>query len=185
MTNYSTSILSLLEIKLFIERRWLGATVREKRFLDTDPNVALNVVQMAHVWSTHELPKEYSDLGEVSALTFQQRSYSVTCTCLQPLRDSPEVMTNNCASIENAQFLDVCFTMRIEPAKFTEIFRRVCITHQENETPIRYDIEYFSIIEYRSIDINNNISYYTQAVTYYSHLLGARITARFQASSFA
>jgi hypothetical protein len=75
--------------------------VREKRFLDTDPTVALIVVQMTQVWRTQELPKEYSGFGEVSALAFNKKIYSATCACLQPLRDSPELMTNNCASIEN------------------------------------------------------------------------------------
>jgi hypothetical protein len=112
-----TSTFQVALTKLFIEWRWLGSPVREKRFLDTAPNVALNFVQMARVWSTQVPPKEYSIFGEVTALAFYQKSYLATCTCLQPLRDSQEVMTNNCASIENPLFFDVCFTMWIQPAK--------------------------------------------------------------------
>jgi len=40
--------------------------MRGKEFLDTTPTVALNDVQMAHLWITQEPPKEYSDFGEVS-----------------------------------------------------------------------------------------------------------------------
>ena len=40
--------------------------MRGKGFLDTAPTVALNDVQMAHLWITKEPPKEYSDFGEVS-----------------------------------------------------------------------------------------------------------------------
>ena len=91
----------------------VGFVRERKRFLDTAPAVALNVVQMAQVWSAQDPPKQYSGFGGVSALAFKQKSYSATCKFLQPSRDSPEVMTNNCASIENLLFLDVCFTMRI------------------------------------------------------------------------
>jgi hypothetical protein len=60
----NTSILSLLEKKSFIERRWLGSSVREKRFLDTAPTVALNVVQMAQVWITHNRQRSTQVLGK-------------------------------------------------------------------------------------------------------------------------
>ena len=44
----------------------LRCPMRGKGFLDTAPTVALNDVQMAHLWITKEPPKEYSDFGEVS-----------------------------------------------------------------------------------------------------------------------
>ena len=47
--------------------------MREKRFLDTAPTEALNVVQMAQVWSTHEPPKEHSGFGKFSALAFNEK----------------------------------------------------------------------------------------------------------------
>jgi hypothetical protein len=65
--------------------------MRAKRFLETAPAVALNNVQTAHVCSTHELPQGYSVLGTFSALAFNQKRRSATCTCLQPHTDSPEV----------------------------------------------------------------------------------------------
>ena len=118
-----------------------------KRFVDTAPTVALNFIQMTHVWKTHETAKQYSGFREVSVLAFKQTSRSATCTCLQPLRYSQvlEGFVDEHLWIHRFPlFLDVYFTMRIQPAKFTDIFCRVCITYQETEIPIRYDIEYFS-----------------------------------------
>ena len=118
-----------------------------KRFVDTAAAVALNDILMTHVWKTHETPKQYSGFREVSVLAFKQTSRSATCTCLQPLRYSQvlEGFVDEHLCIHRVSlFLDVYFTMEIQPAKFTEIFCRVSITHQETEIPIRYDIEYFS-----------------------------------------
>ena len=63
--------------------------------------------------------------GGSFSIGFQPKQLSATCTCLQPLRDCADLMTNNCEGIKNPIFLDVCFAIRIEPANFTEIFRRV------------------------------------------------------------
>jgi hypothetical protein len=85
--------------------------------MDTARTVAVNEVQMAHVWNTHGPSKEYSGFGEVSVLAFKQTSRLGTCTCLQTLRDSQvaEGFVDEQLCIHRVPtILDVHFTMRIQ-----------------------------------------------------------------------
>jgi hypothetical protein len=91
-------------------------------------------------------------------------------------------MTNNCFCIVIPLYLDVCFTMRIQPTKFNDIICRFYITHHETRTPIKHGFEYLSMKLYRCIYTNYNISTYKQALTSYRHFIECQIFAGFQAS---
>jgi hypothetical protein len=90
-------------------------------------------------------------------------------------------MTTICACIVNPLFLDTCFTMRIQPGKFNDIFCGFYVTQQETEMPLRYAFEY-SMKFYRCINTKNNTYTNKQALMSYKHFIGCQIFATFQAS---
>ena len=141
MTNkFQSKSISILLEKIIQRKKIFVFPMRGKRLVDTAPTVALNDSQITHVWKTHETPKQYSGFREVSVLAFKQTSRLATCTCLQPIKESQvlEGFVDEQLCIHRFPlFLDVYFTMRIQPVKFSKIFCRVSITQQENEIPIR------------------------------------------------